>query len=269
MQKDTITASLILAAGRGSRMKGFEGSKTLLPLVPGESPYEGTHPILLNILENLPQGPKAVVVNYKKEEIIRATRALGLTYCEQPLLNGTGGALLAARDFIESLDSDQIIITMGDVPFVAASTYSELTGGLDEHPLVVLGFRPGDRKQYGVLEIEGDRVDRITEWKYWRNYPGDKQDQLRVCNSGIYSARRQDIVRYLPLLEKQPHRIIKDRNGKAVEIEEFFITDLVELMGRDGLGVGYVIAGDENEVMGLDDLPALLKAQEIYREKVK
>jgi len=32
------TASLILAAGRGTRMTGYEGNKTLLPLIPTESP---------------------------------------------------------------------------------------------------------------------------------------------------------------------------------------------------------------------------------------
>jgi len=60
------TASLILAAGRGSRMEGFEGNKTLLPLVPEKSPFEGKQPILLHILNSLPVGPRAVVVNHKR-----------------------------------------------------------------------------------------------------------------------------------------------------------------------------------------------------------
>ena len=90
-------ASLVLAAGRGSRMKDFDGSKTLLPLIPGKSHYEGKTPIILEILNKLPSGPKAIVVNHKKEDVIEATRGFDLTYCEQPVLNGTGGALIALQ----------------------------------------------------------------------------------------------------------------------------------------------------------------------------
>lgn len=259
--------SLVMAAGKGSRMKDYEGNKTLLPLIPGSSPYKGNRPILLHILENLPPGPKALVVNHRKEEVIQATRHLDLTYCEQPRLNGTGGALLASRSFIESGAFNRLIITMGDVPFVQSATYLHLIEALQENPLVVLGFRPENRKQYGVLEIDGARVTRIIEWKYWHTLSRERQSGLDVCNSGIYAGRKDELVHYLDRLEKRPHKVVKDRNGRMVEIEEFFITDLVELMCSDGLTVGYVIAGDESEVMGLDDLQALQKAQEHFARR--
>lgn len=265
MNRKDIAGSLILAAGKGSRMKGFDGNKTLLPLLPAGSPYEGNRPILLNILDNLPPGPKALVVNHKKSDVIKTTGDLGLTYCEQPVLNGTGGALLASRAFIESGDFDRLIITMGDVPFVRDRTYLNLIEGLEEAPLVVLGFRPEDKKQYGVLEVNGKEVTKIIEWKYWHTYSQQRQNQLSICNSGIYAVRRNELVRYLNLLEKRPHRVVKERQGKMVEIEEFFVTDLVELMHADGLNAGYVIASDENEVMGLDDLRALKRAQAYFR----
>jgi hypothetical protein len=51
-------------------MTGFEGNKTLLPLVSGESPFDGSHPILLQILNNLPPGPKAIVINYSRYPIL-------------------------------------------------------------------------------------------------------------------------------------------------------------------------------------------------------
>ena len=54
-------------------MKEYDGNKTLLPLIPEGSPYRGTRPILVEIIKNLPSGPKALVVNYKKEDMIEAT----------------------------------------------------------------------------------------------------------------------------------------------------------------------------------------------------
>ncbi|MBA3029778.1 MAG: MobA-like NTP transferase domain containing protein [Desulfobacteraceae bacterium] len=258
-------ASIIMAAGRGSRMKAFDGNKTLLPLVPGKTPFEGDHPILLQILESLPEGPKCVIVNYKKDEVIDATRSHGLTYCEQPELNGTGGALLAAADFIEHLETDFIIITMGDVPFVKPRSYQRLFEGLAEVSMTVLGFIPVDKKQYGVLETTESHVTRIIEWKYWSTFPEPVQKDLAICNSGIYAVRRKDLLQYLPILASRPQVVMKDRNGIPTEIKEYFITDIVEYMVKDGLSVGCVIANDEMEAMGIDDPVALAKAQRFFR----
>lgn len=263
METTKNTASLILAAGRGSRMKNFDGSKTLLPLIPEESHFKGSHPILLEILNNLPPGPKAVVVNHKKEEVIEATKDYDITYCVQPVLNGTGGALLAAHEFLESQECDHIIITMGDVPLVATTTYRKLAEHLKDNSLEVLGFRPEDKKQYGVLETKDAQVLKIIEWEYWKTYPVEKQEVLQICNSGIYAAKKQDLLHYLSVLSSRPHIVKKEVNGKLTEVEEFFITDIVEYMCRDGLPVGFVI-GDEDEVMGVDDLPAIEKVQRLF-----
>lgn len=258
-------ASIVMAAGRGSRMKGFEGNKTLLPLVPGPTPFRGSHPILIHIVQSLPPGPKAVVVNYKKEEVMEATRSLGLAYCEQPVLNGTGGALLAAGEFIRTIGCDSLIITMGDVPFVRTSTYFRLVESLQSQPFIVLGFRPLDKRQYGVLDWDGTRVKRIVEWKYWSTFPKETQDRMKICNSGIYAARTKDLIPYLDLFRSRPHLVSKEREGRAVQLEEYFITDLVEFLDHDGKSVGCVVVENEEEVMGVDDLSALQGAQEEFK----
>jgi bifunctional N-acetylglucosamine-1-phosphate-uridyltransferase/glucosamine-1-phosphate-acetyltransferase GlmU-like protein len=61
--------------------------------------------------------------------------------------------------------------------------------------------------------------------------------------------------------------VSKEREGKVVQLEEFFMTDLVELLDQDGKRVGCIVAEDEDEVMGVDDLSALLKAQEEFRKR--
>ena len=266
MGQEKVTASVIFAAGKGSRMKGTEANKTLLPLRPGTSLFEGERPILLEILENLPSGPKAMVVNYKKEEVIKNTRSLNLHYYVQPVLNGTGGALIAAKAFIQEHDFDQLIITYGDIPLVKSITYRRLLGTLDKNDFSVLGFKPEDKKQYGVLEIENDRVKKITDSKYWQNYPTAIQKKLSICNAGIYATKKEILQKYLPILEQHPHKILKERKGKMVEIEEYFLTDLIEWMDQDGLNVGYTLAENEYEVMGVDDPTRLEKAQQIYKE---
>ena len=48
---DSEIASIIMAAGRGSRMTGYAGNKTLLPLLSGNSAFAGSHLILHHLLD--------------------------------------------------------------------------------------------------------------------------------------------------------------------------------------------------------------------------
>lgn len=245
-------------------MKNYDGNKTLLPLKPERSMFVGSRPILMHLMENLPPGPRALVVNHCQKEVRAATVDAGVEYYEQPVLNGTGGAILAAGDFVAAQDADRMIITMGDVPFVKQSTYARLADGLADHDLTILGFSPRNKKQYGVLEIEVGQVKKITEWKYWKDYPAEHQRRLTVCNSGIYAARRRALAHYLPILASRPQIVQKEINGRMTDIEEYFFTDLIEFMVQDGRPVGYHVVEDEFETMGVDDVPALEKAQAIY-----
>ena len=259
-------ASIIMAAGRGSRMQGYTGNKTLLPLIPGDSIFNGRRPIIMHLMENLPAGPKALIVNHCQDEVRAVTGDTMADYCEQPVLNGTGGAILAAEDFVAAQDADRVIITMGDVPFVKQATYDKLVSGLDTHDLMILGFLPQDKKQYGVLEIEQRQVKKITEWKYWKDYPVARQKELDICNSGIYAARTATLVSYLPILASRPQIVQKEVDGRMTDIEEFFFTDLIEAIVEDGKRVGYHVVADEFETIGIDDVAALEKAQALYAQ---
>ncbi|HBZ55844.1 MAG TPA: MobA-like NTP transferase domain containing protein [Syntrophobacteraceae bacterium] len=256
-------ASIILAAGKGSRMLGYEGNKTLLPLLPGSSPYSGDRPMLLEVLDNLPHGPKGIVVHHFAEAVRTATQHLQVSYLLQPVTNGTGGAVLTARTLLQTVSCDRVIITMGDVPLISPATYQNLLRGLDANHLMVLAFEAADRGQYGMLETVGDQVERITEWKYWREYPAERQARLRWCNAGVYAARRATLGTYLERLARRPHHVKKRRDDQWVTVEEYFLTDLVELLTLDGLGVGLAMAAEE-EVMGVDTPEALIRAQAVY-----
>ncbi len=267
MNLENTTASIIMAAGRGSRMKGFSGNKTLLPLEPGASIYHGSQPILMHLFSSLPEGPKAIILNHCREDVMDAVGAFEVSFCEQSLLNGTGGAILAAREFVREQPCHNFVITMGDVPFVKKETYFRMVELLSQNDIVILGFRPENKKQYGVLEIESGKVKRITEWKYWKDYPDTKQKSLSICNSGIYAVTKEALETFLPVLASRPQIVNKEIDGKMTAIEEYFITDLIEYMVADGRSVGYLVAENEIETMGIDDPEALQKAQAFYNEQ--
>lgn len=256
-------ASIVFAAGKGSRMMGYQGNKTLLPLIPEGSLYSGRRPMLIEVLDNLPPGPKGIVVHHFADQVRAAAAAHGAEFIVQPETNGTGGALLAARSFLESSAADKVIITMGDVPLIRPATYAGLIAQLCSCDLAVLAFDPQDKAQYGLLECAGEHVKKIVEWKYWRSYPASRRAALHYCNAGVYAAGRRVLLEYMAHLAKAPHRVQKKWGGSHVTVEEFFLTDLVELMSRDGLAVGMAIAAPA-EVTGVDTPEALHYVQRQY-----
>jgi len=70
------------------------------------------------------------------------------------------------------------------------------------------------------------------------------------------------------VLASRPHLVEKEVNGRLSSAKEYFITDLIEYMHDGGLSVGYILAEDEEEVMGVDDLSALKRAQKIYESGI-
>lgn len=263
----TKSASVVLAAGKGTRMIGYEGNKTLLPLIPTGSLFTGTRPLLLEVLDNLPPGPVAVVIHHRANEVEKAVGNRHVKLAFQPVTNGTGGALLAARSFLESVDLDTVLITMGDVPLIRKETYTAMIRGLLYNSLVLLAFEPRDKAQYGMIQMEGQKILRIVEWKYWSEYPMEKRRELRFCNAGVYAVDRRVLLKYLDRLAQEPHYVRKQRDGKWVDVEEYFLTDMVEMMSRDALNIGMVEAPEE-EVMGVDTPETLMKAQSLYRKRL-
>jgi bifunctional N-acetylglucosamine-1-phosphate-uridyltransferase/glucosamine-1-phosphate-acetyltransferase GlmU-like protein len=195
----------------------------------------------------------------------KATEAPGITFIPQPVANGTGGALLAARVFVDSVDSDHVIVTMGDVPLIRSATYDKLLGMLRSCDMALLAFEPKQRAQYGMLEMEGEVVARIVEWKYWSQFPGERQQKLRYCNAGVYAAKRKILLKYMGNLENKPQEVRKERDGQWITINEYFLTDLAEMMHMDGLIVGMAVAS-EDEVTGVDTPESLETVQKIYAE---
>ena len=244
-------------------MTGYGGNKTLLPLIPGKSPYEGKRPLIMEVLENLPPGPKAIVVNYLEEEVRRVTGGHEISYVRQPVTNGTGGALLAARSFLDSTDADRVIITMGDVPFIRSATYGRLLERLGRYDLALLAFECEDKRTYGLIETDGERVIKVIEWKYWKDFSARRQGRLRFCNAGVYAVRKQALLTYMERMAAKPHEVRKLVNGEWVAINEYFITDIAEMMNADGLQVGMTSA-PEQETIGVDSPESLKAAQEQY-----
>jgi len=161
---------VIMAAGRGTRMKELTENlpKALLPV--------GGRPIIEQTLASLPDQISEIVliVGYKGEMI---KKHLGETYENKPIkyieqkeLNGTAGALWAAKDVLRG----KFLVLNGDDFY----DKKDLTKA-SENDLCLMAKEVSEPSRFGVIELnsEGD-LARIVE------RPANPQTNL--INIGVY-----------------------------------------------------------------------------------
>jgi UDP-N-acetylglucosamine diphosphorylase/glucosamine-1-phosphate N-acetyltransferase len=226
-------AAVILAAGKGTRMNS-DLPKVLHTL--------GGRPLLawcLEAVRALGPGRIVVVVGHQAERVRRAFAGQGdLTFALQEPQLGTGHAVMAAAPELAAWQGP-VLILCGDVPGLRPATLQAL---LDHHrrrgeALTVLGMEPPDPGHYGRLITSPDgMLERIVEYRD----ATPEQRRLRLVNAGVYVAQAQPLLATLPQLRRD--------NDQG----EYYLTDLVELMRRQGLAVGYTVCQDPAEVAGVN-----------------
>lgn len=162
--------AVILAAGRGKRMKGLTQATTKPMLkIKGK-------PILEHKINALPRKIKEVVfvVGYRCEHILkhfkRYFNGRKITYVFQHNLNGTGGALHQARCILK----DKFLVMMGDDLYHKKDLIN-----LMQHDLAILGYEVDDPSFFGVIRINanGHMVEVIEK---------PKNSRHKLANAGAY-----------------------------------------------------------------------------------
>src|SRR5205085_7630264 len=143
-------AAIILAAGKGTRMKS-DLHKVLHPI--------GGRPMLAHLVASLAEVQPARtvgVVGDKAEQVEAVVRDFGGVVAVQETQHGTGHAVRQAENALAGFDGD-VLILFGDVPFVRGETMRRMLDRLAEaNGAVVAAFRPADAKHYGRILTEGD-----------------------------------------------------------------------------------------------------------------
>jgi bifunctional UDP-N-acetylglucosamine pyrophosphorylase / glucosamine-1-phosphate N-acetyltransferase len=208
-------AAIILAAGKGTRMKS-DLHKVLHPLA--------GRPMLAHLLASvdaLVPERTVVVVGSGRDQVAPLVEAhKGVVAVQDPQL-GTAHAVLQARPALEGFDGD-VLILYGDTPFVSVATMEEMRARLaapDAPAAVVIASRPADPLQYGRIVAHADgTIAKMVEYKD----ATPEERQIDLCNSGMIAVRSADLW---PLL---------DRIGNDNAAGEYYLPDLVMVAASDG-----------------------------------
>ena len=242
----TEFAAIILAAGKGTRMKS-DTHKVLHPIA--------GRPMLHHLIASVDAlGPKrkVVVVGAGREQLEAALGEDAQTCLQEPQL-GTGHAVQQAEGELEGFSGD-VLVLYGDVPFVRGETMQAMLDRLhaeDAPKVVVLGFEPEDALAYGrVIADEDGRIAKMVEFKD----ASEAERACRLCNSGLMAARAADMFDLL--------RRVGNENAQG----EYYLPDIVNIAIADGDTCAAVTASDPGEVAGINSRAELARAEAQWQE---
>jgi len=233
--------ALILAAGKGTRMKS-DKAKVLHEL--------NGKPLLHYSIEaaKAAGAEKIVAVIGHQAEKVRETFAVsGCIFVEQNPQLGTGHAVLQANHALSHYDGLTVILC-GDVPLLKSSTIQSLIDNHLAHSAVVsvLTTVPPPPHAYGrIVKDDRGNVLKIVEHKD----ATDEEKKIGEINTGIYCVDTKFLFDALGKVTNN------NRQG------EYYLTDIVEIAVREGKKVKSFIADDYVEVMGINTLEELARAE--------
>ena len=247
MTSTTPVAAIVLAAGKGTRMKSSL-HKVLHPVA--------GRPMLLHLLDSvatLAPAQVVVVTGAGRDQVEAAVAPLGIGTALQAEQLGTGHAVLQAREALRGFDGN-VLILYGDAPLVEPATMQRMIDRLhaDDAPtVVVLGFRPAIPGAYGRVIADADgRIAKMVEAK--DASPEEYAETL--CNSGLMAARAADLFALL------------DRVGNDNAAGEYYLVDIVNLAAADGR-LSAVIETDADEVAGINSRGELAAVDAAWQQR--
>lgn len=235
-------ATLILAAGRGTRMK------SALPKVLHR--LCGRAMVDYVITSALDAGAEdvVVVVGHGHEEVETSLgRGFGghVRTALQAEPNGTGHAVASALSALPA-EAEAVLILCGDTPLIEASEIRRLMAALEpQSPLAMLTCVAADPSGYGRIVRDGaGRIIKVVEQRDCT----ESEREIREVNPGVYLAR-------LEFLREAVAGLRAD-NAQG----ELYLTDIVATAAA--AGVTGVVARDASSLIGVNDRAQLAAAED-------
>lgn len=245
----TPTAAIILAAGKGTRMKS-ELPKVLHPVA--------GHPMVAHVAwyaNAAKLSPITAVVGPGMDHVAEAVRRVvpEAKVATQAKQLGTAHAVLAAKNALKGF-SGNLLILYGDTPLLTDATMKLVLGTLESDAkcaVAVLGFTPEDAGAYGRLVMNHGQLERIVEAREANSI----EKNITFCNSGIMALRGDVAWKLLAQID--------NKNSKG----EYYLTDIVALARKAGF-TARAVEGDAEEVLGVNSRAELAEAEAAFQDRL-
>lgn len=245
------TTAIILAAGRGTRMK------TARPKVLHEVCNVPMLSYVLNACRQAGCERLICVIGFGGQEIRAAFgEDKDITWVEQTEQLGTGHAVQCSRPFLEGL-SGELLVLAGDGPLIQAETLSKLLSIHRQRPYVACTVatcimqKPG---AYGrILRDETGEMLAIVEYLD----ATEAQHQIQEINVSVYCF---DLSRLLEVLGQ-----LRNDNAKG----EYYLTDTLGMLRGRGHALAAVPVVQPEDVLSINDRTQLAEANRVMQRRIQ
>jgi bifunctional UDP-N-acetylglucosamine pyrophosphorylase/glucosamine-1-phosphate N-acetyltransferase len=241
----TKRAAIILAAGKGKRMKS-DLAKVMHP-INGQPMIR----VLLDELAKLKFERTVLVIGHQGEEVQRELADCAVEFVWQREQLGTGHAVQMTQSTLSEFDGTTLV-ALGDVPFLSAATLKNL---FIQHQdsgsaATCLSAEFDDPTGYGriVRQPGTDRLEAIVEHKD----ASEEILKINEINSGTFCFDNAQLFKWL--------KEIKSDNVQG----EYYLTDVIKLMHDNGLIVSVVKAENSDEVRGINSIEQLEELEQKF-----
>lgn len=209
---DNVTA-IILAAGKGTRMKSTDVNKVAMH-VDGEPMVART----ISILRNSGISSIVVVVGFAKESVIKVLPE-GVTVAEQNEQLGTGHAVMCALDKVADAAKDVLIVNGDDAFMYNPSVFQGLHEVHVSQKAVVTFITMNSESPTGFGRIVRDGKGTVVEIVEEKN-ANEEQKKIKEINLGCYLIDKNYLSKNLEKIDKN------EISG------EYYITDLIDYIAK-------------------------------------
>ena len=227
------TAAIILAAGRGSRMKS-DKPKVIFELA--------GKPMINRVVQTanmINSDLIAIVVGYKKQQVIDVVpKNDNIKFVEQVQQNGTGHAVMVTEEIFKNFDGD-VFILCGDVPLLRYKTLEKIQERhrkLNASCTVLTAFMDDALKYGRIVRNTDNNVQRIVEFKD----ATVEEKEIKEINTGIYCFDAKDLFTALQSIDSNNNQ------------NEYYLTDTLEILNNENKLVTSVVLDDMVEASGVN-----------------
>ncbi|MCQ2423625.1 MAG: NTP transferase domain-containing protein [Clostridia bacterium] len=241
--------AIIPAAGKGSRLHSDAAN------CPKAMRMVGGRPLLEYVLENtsfIKPEDTCIIVGYLKEQIMDHFGP-SYRYAEQKELCGTGQAVMACEDQFRDFDGT-VLITFGDMPLFRYETmkamceYHESVGAA----CTLMTAENDELESWARIVCDKDgRFEAIVEGRDCT----PEQEKIKELFAGVLVFDSKKLFSFLPQL------------GCDNAQNEYYLTEIPELMARAGLRVERYRTDDGNDLRGVNSYEDIAVCEKILSER--
>ncbi len=245
-----IDVGVVLAAGKGTRL--YSSLPKVLHRVTGRSMLERSIRALAPYVKDKIIVVAGFGIDLVREEVRRIEDKLpsvSITIVEQKEQLGTGHAAQCALSLITD-DASSVLIIPGDCPLIEPEVFEEFLEGRSVTEFSVLSFELENPFGFGrIVRDDKGYLLKIVEEKDCTS----QEKNISEVNSSIIYASKNILATYLPKLTTS--------NAQG----EYYLTDVPELMKKDGEKTSVVKTSSPHLVMGANTRLELYRLEQRKR----